>query len=396
MTPALSPRPKAFSVSIVHDDARAAAEEAADELIEGLGSSPDLVLVFFSAEFKADDVIAGLQARLPSTTDVVGCSSFAEVSQDEAVTRSVTALGLRLPGVQWQTFARSPDGRSSYAIGQSVGEEIRGLAPELVFLFPDVLRQNATQLLLGVQSVLGANVPVIGGAPGDTGTFTKTYQVRGGEVLSGGVSGVALRGGIRISTAARSGYTPVGLPRTSTRVEGGNVLLELDGRPALSSYREFLGRRADEMPAVSIEFPLGVIVDARATEAFPPLVRAIFSVDEARQALILGGDIPQGAQVRVLRATREDVIQGAIAATEAAYAAMPDADVAFFFNCMSRKIVLGPRYKEECAASFGVLPKALPRIGFYTFGELSPFGGVSVHHESTFTLALLRFDGQSS
>lgn len=396
-----NPRPpsaKAFSVSIVHSDARSAAAEAAEELLAGLGGVPDLVFCFFSAEYDPGAVAATLRECLPAPTEIVGCSSFAEVGQEEALTHSVTVLGLRCKGVRIQTFAHPAGDLPSADLGRRIGEELGPLNPELVFLFPDVLRQNATQLLIGVQSVLGKSIPVIGGAAADNGTFTKTFQIRNGEVLSGGVCGVALRGGVRVATAARSGYHPVGSPRKSTRVENGNILLELDGQPALRVYREFLGPRADEMPAVSIEFPLGVLDDSRSSEVFPPLVRAIFGIDEQRQALILGGDIVQegvgNGTIRILRATRDEMVKGAVAATEEVLAQQPSADVAFLFNCMSRKVVLGPRYKEECAAAYRLLPKQLPRIGFYTFGELSPFGSSSLHHESTFTLALLQFGGE--
>lgn len=391
-------RARAFSVSIVHSDARSAAEEAAEELLEGLGGPPDLVFCFFSAELDAEQVVAGLRGRLPGPPDVVGCSSFAEVGQDEALTHSVTALGLRLPGLRWQAFAHPASDLSSAELGRRIAEEIRPLHPEVVFLFPDVLRQNATQLLHGLQSVLGTELPILGGAPADSGTFTRTFQVCNDTVLSGGVCGVALRGGVRIATAARSGYHPVGAPRTATRVESGNILLELDGQPALRVYRDFLGARASEMPAVSVEFPLGVLDDGRATEAYSPLVRAIFRIDEERQALILGGDlVQQGAhnsRIRLLRATREDVVKGAVAATQEVAAQMPRPDVALVFNCMSRKVVLGPRYKEECAAAYRLLPQDLPRAGFYTYGELSPHAGASAHHESTFTLALLELRGE--
>jgi hypothetical protein len=197
-----------------------------------------------------------------------------------------------------------------------------------------------------------------------------------------------------VSTGAGSGYTPVAAPRVSSRVEGGNVLLELDGQPALKVYRDLLGPRAAEMPAVSIEFPIGVVEDGASPEAYPPLVRAVFRVDEDRQALVLGADIPQGGTIRILRGDSDDIIKGAKSATEGALAAMPDPDVAFLFNCVSRKVALGERYKEECETAFRVLPADLPRAGFYTFGELSPLAGVSVLHESTFTLALIRFGAQ--
>lgn len=385
---------KAFSVSIVHDDAYSAGQEAAQELRDGLGSAPELVMFFFSADFDAAQVTAGLRSGLPASTQVVGCSSYAEVGQDEALTHSVSALGMRLPGVRFQTFSHPKSAQSSAEVGRQIGEELRELRPELVFLFPDALTQNVTQVLKGLQAVLGESLAVVGGAPGDNGTFTKTFQVRDGEVYSGGVCGVAMRGGIQVATAAACGYHPVGISRISTVVENGNVLLQLDGQPALQVYRDFLGSRASAMPAVSIEFPLGVFADR--DQQAPSVVRAIFAVDEKRQALILGGDIPQGANIRVLRAGREDVVKGAQAATAQALAQQPQPEVAFLFNCMSRKVVLGPRYKEECAATYRLLPKTLPRVGFYTFGELSPQAGTSVHHESTFTLALVRFAGESA
>ena len=63
--------------------------------------------------------------------------------------------------------------------------------------------------------------------------------------------------------------------------------------------------------------------------------------------------------------------------------------MAFLFDCMSRKVVLGTRYKEELRAVFADIPPEVPRIGFYTFGEVSSVQGVAMHHESTFTLAYI-------
>jgi hypothetical protein len=83
---------------------------------------------------------------------------------------------------------------------------------------------------------------------------------------------------------------------------------------------------AAEMPAVSIEFPIGVVGGIlgtqRQTDDSLLLVRAIFRVDEPRGALILGGDIPEGAEVRVTRATKQDIVKGAEEATARAMEAM--------------------------------------------------------------------------
>ena len=71
---------------------------------------------------------------------------------------------------------------------------------------------------------------------------------------------------------------------------------------------------------------------------------------------------------------------------------MPRPSAAFVFDCTSRKVVLGTRYKEEIRAAFAAIPADIPKIGFYTFGEVCPVDGVAKHHESTFTLAFLTVD----
>lgn len=385
---------RAATVSTSHDDAFTAGRDAATELLADLGRAPDLVLLFSSARYDAARVLEGVHSRLPAGVPLVGCSSYAEIDGEQARTSSVTAMGLLLDGVELRTFHVAGRGVDSFAAGREVGEGLKGFAPSLVITFPDVLDMNATQFLLGLQDTLGQETPIVGGASADDGAFRATYQFHGRSVSSGGAVGVALKGRLAVATAARSGYTPIGAMHTSTRVENGNVLLEIDGHAALDIYRNYLGERAAQMPAVSIEFPIGVVGGIVGTQRQADdsllLVRAIFKVDEARGALILGGDIPQGATIRVTRATKQDVVRGAEEATVQALDTMPDPEIALIFSCMSRKSVLGPRFAEECRASFAKLPEGLPKSGFYTFGELSPVQGVTMHHESTYTIVLLK------
>jgi hypothetical protein len=56
---------------------------------------------------------------------------------------------------------------------------------------------------------------------------------------------------------------------------------------------------------------------------------------------------------------------------------------------MGRKLVLGSRYKEEIRRAFARIGGAVPKVGFYTYGEISPVGGVTMFHDQTFTVALL-------
>jgi hypothetical protein len=387
------PTLKAATSSVVHEDAFTAGRDVILELLSELGRAPDLVLLFASSKYDLQRVLDGIHSHLPEGTPLVGCSSYAEIDADEALTASVTAMGLVLEGIEVRTFEVAGRADSASA-GREAGETLREFKPALIIAFPDVLELNASRFLLGLQEAVGKEIPIVGGAAADDGVFLGTHQIHGRHILRGGAVGVALKGPIELATAAKSGYTPIGATHSSTRVVDGKVLLEIDGRPALHFYRDYLGERAAEMPAVSIEFPIAVVGGLVGAQQQGDdgllLVRGIIGFDEARGALLLGADIPEGVDIRVTRATKQDIVRGAEEATGRALEAMPSPDLALIFSCMSRKSVLGPRFKDECRASFARLPEGLPKAGFYTFGELSPVQGVTMHHESTYTIVLLK------
>lgn len=384
---------KAKTVSIIHDDSLTAGERVAAQLLDELGAPPDLVLLFASWRYRHREVLEGIYRHLPAETRLVGCSSYAEINAEEGLGNSATAMGIRLGGVELRTFKIEGIAADPRARGRELGAAVRAFDPALLILLPDGTI-NATRFLLGLQQTVGERLPIVGGMAVDDARFIQTFQLHDREVISGGAVAVALRGPVEIVTVAKSGWLPIGATRTCTKVEGGNVVLEIDGRPALELYRDYLGPRAAEMPSVSVEFPVGLVGGLPSSQKLPDeailLLRSVKGIDEARQALIFGGDIPEGAEIRMTRATKEDIIRGADEASAKVLTAMPDPSLALLFNCGGRKVVLGPRYKEELVATFERLGPNVPRIGFYSCGEFSPVQGVTMHHDETFTMALIK------
>jgi hypothetical protein len=384
---------RAKTASIVHHDPCEAGRELAEELLQQLGGPPALALLFVSTQLDPAKVLAGLRELLP-TTRVVGCSSYAEINSSEALSGSATAMGLSFTDIEFQTFMHDGGGEP-FAAGARFAESVAAFSPNLLILFPDGLAYNCTQLLLGIQSVLGPRFPIVGGIAADDAKFERTWQLFDERCLTGAVVGVALRGPVELVTSARCGWRPVGTTRTATKVVDGNVLLELDGKPALDFYRDYLGDRWSEMPVVAVEFPVGIVGGTIGSQRMESdneilLLRAIKGVDEQRGAILFGGDLPEGAALRMTRASKDDVIAGADTAGAEVLARMPAPSLALVFDCMARKLALGPRYKDEVRATFAALGPDLPKVGFHTFGELSPVDGVTMHHDETFTIALLR------
>ena len=105
------------SFSSVDEDGATAAADAARELCRQLGGVPDWVIGFFSAELKAEDVARGLSTRLPESVPLIGCSSYAEIDSQEAMTRSVVLLGGRASGLTAHTVSLRAEGQSSEQLG---------------------------------------------------------------------------------------------------------------------------------------------------------------------------------------------------------------------------------------------------------------------------------------
>ena len=59
-------------------------------------------------------------------------------------------------------------------------------------------------------------------------------------------------------------------------------------------------------------------------------------------------------------------------------------------SCVGRRLVLGERTEEEVEAVFDVLPKVAQQIGFYSYGEISPYStGHCDLHNQTMTLTTI-------
>ena len=384
---------KAVTASIVHEDAYTAGRQTAIELMARLGPSLDVVLVFATSRHAPERVLEGLWNRLPQRVRLLGCSSFAEIGDDAALSGSVTAMGIDMDGVEWQLFKADTVGDSSLEAGRSFGELLRGFAANLVLILSDGMAVNTAKFIRPLQEILGPECTVIGGVASEQFEFTRTFEFFDRQVLQGGVVALAMKGPIKVATAARAGFQPVGVERTCTRVEDDRLILELDGVSALGLYRDFLGPQITDRPSIGTEFPLALVVetggDYMASDERRQVIRVVRQLDEERGALLCGSDVPEGSRVRMTRATKRDIITAASLAVEEVKRALPAAKIGFIFNCAGRRLVLGARYNEEIRAVYDALDPDLPTIGFYTYGEISPVDGTVMFHGETFTLALI-------
>jgi hypothetical protein len=193
---------------------------------------------------------------------------------------------------------------------------------------------------------------------------------------------------IRIGHGSKGGWDRFGPERLVTR-SNGNVLYELDGRPALGLYKEYLGDRASGLPATGLLFPLSLRASSADSKS---LVRTILAVNEEDQSLTFAGDIPKGFLAQLMKANFDRLVHGASEAASSTRLSVdgPGPTLAIAISCVGRRLVLGERTEEEIEATMDALPKGTRQIGFYSYGEISPYATGSCDlHNQTMTLTTL-------
>ncbi len=352
-----------------------------------LDSPQTLVVVFGAPEYiDSPAPLAELFAAYPSSRRV-GCSTAGEIAGSTVRDASLTVAVMRLERSRVAVVsAKISSADDSRAAGQQLVRQLDPQGLRAVFLLSDGLSINGSELVKGVNSGLMADVVVTGGLAADGDRFKRTWVILDGRPESGCITATGFYGDdLRVWHGSRGGWDSFGPERRITRSKG-NVLYELDGKPALALYKEYLGARASGLPATGLLFPLSIRADVSDTRH---LVRTILAVDETNQSMTFAGDVPTGHLAKLMRANFDRLVMGASDAASAAAAGGPAGDptLAVAISCVGRRLVLGERIEEETEATLEHLPPGTQQIGFYSYGEISPYAsGACDLHNQTMTL----------
>lgn len=351
-----------------------------------------LIIVFGASAYLENSApLRELAEKFPASK-IVGCSTAGEISDSTVAFGTLSGAIVRFEKTAIETaFAPVFHADESFAAGVQIAKSLS--KPDLrgILILSDGLNVNGSELVKGINSVLPEDVTVTGGLAGDDAKFRKTWVLQNGEPQSNVVSAVGFYGeNIKIGHGSEGGWDIFGPERRITKSKG-NQLFELDGRLALDLYKDYLGERANQLPASALYFPLAI----RSTTDDKQIVRTILNVDESSNSMIFAGDVPQGSYAQLMRGNFDHLIEGA---ADAAFMAQKNfaADkttLSIAISCIGRRLILGERTEEELEAVLDELPENTTQIGFYSYGEISPFtSGYCDLHNETMTLTLISED----
>ena len=362
-------------------------------LIDKLGRTPDICWLFCSAKSGIKNLLKGVIAAV-NTDNLIGCTTDGEISDKGFTSHSAVLAGIVTDRIDFHLSVAENLSQDSESAGRRLARNLPK-STRYLQLFSDGITGNGCAILRGISSVFGGKLPVSGGTAGDDGRFVKTWQFAGGEMLTDAAVAVGFSGNFRLGIGIRSGWAIIGLRKKVTRASG-NTLFELNGEPALKVYERFLGKYASKLPAIGVEYPLGLLGkagDVGTTDY--SLLRATMSVNRKEGSITFAGEIPEGAEVSLTCGDIASVLRASEEAARSALRDLGNATVAmiFCYSCMARKIVLGSRTREEVALIRQRIGFGLPITGFYSYGEYSPVScrSTSYLHNETATVSVIGF-----
>ncbi len=355
------------------------------------GQEPKGGLLFCGINFDHQYIIKSINDRWPDL-ELIGCTTDGEISSELGFQEdSITLLLLGGNKIHFSSglgkeVSKDINSASKNAVIEALSKTDQ--KPAICFMLPQGLVVNSERILRNVKHELGSKIPVFGATAADQWKFTGTLQFYKDKVVTDTVPVLILSGPLKYSYAVESGWKPIGHHGIVTKSDG-NILIEVDGKPAINFYKSLLGDKGVPSP----EYPMAIMDDnneiiyLRATPGS--------DVNKDTGAITFIAEIPEGSKIQIAVATRDDILtacRNAVLNSKQNYPEGKDPQLAILFSCAGRKFLLGSHTKEEVEIVKSELKENLPIIGFYGYGEIGPQNSIETNskfHNQTFISILL-------
>jgi hypothetical protein len=349
-----------------------AATAALDAALGGLsGAIPRAALVFVGVGVDPRVVLGEITSRLPGVP-LIGGTTMAELSRslgpvDCSVLIALFAGEALAVGAG---FGREEHAGTSAAVAVEQAASALNAPAKLCICIANGIHQSLDAVGRTLSARLGPDVLVVGaGSCGEVNAGEmQPQEFFGSEVFERSVTVLLLGGALRVAHAIGLGWKPVGEDHTVTRVIDGQLLVELDGRPAAEVFERYLGR-AGGSGVSYVHHPLAVEV------AHGTLLRAGVAAGPLPGSYVLAGEISEGAKLRFCefdRGALASTTHDAAARTLAGWQGSPPT-AALVFECLTRWNVLGTSVRRSHESLQQLLSPETVLVGAYVGGELAPF-----------------------
>ncbi|MGH7031771.1 MAG: FIST signal transduction protein [Stellaceae bacterium] len=290
------------------------------------------------------------------------CSAASEVFDEPAAVAMIAAL----PSEGFRIFAATDNPGADLPRRHAAWIEKSG--PALALVHADPRCPDLTKAAVDVAAASGAFL--VGGLVSHRCESPLVAQIAGEEGLGGnGIAGLLLAPEIAVATSLTQGCMPIG-PAHRIDEARDNIVMVIDGRPALSVFCEDIGPElAQDLRRLGGVIFAGLPVAGSDTGDY--LVRNVMAIDPGRGWVVLGAEIAAGDPILFCRrdpdSARRDMAR-MVRQLAGRLNGPPKAGI--YVSCVAR----GAALFGEPAVETELIREGLgdfPLIGFFANGEIS-------------------------
>ncbi|WP_119302390.1 FIST signal transduction protein [Dongia deserti] len=271
---------------------------------------------------------------------------------------AVSALIADLPDDSFRVFP----GRGDDAAGAG-SEWFEAQRPNVAIVHADPRAQRLPLMLDRLAEASGAYL--VGGLASSRGAMVQIA----GEVSEGGASGAWIGSSINLVAGLSQGCAPIGPAHVATTAQK-NVVMEIDGRPALDVFKEEIG----EMLARNLERCANFIYAALpvgGSDTGDYLVRNLMGIDPNKGWIAIGDQIESGDGIMFTKRDRSTANADLVKMLESVKKRIArPIQGGLYFSCLSR----GHNLFGDAGTEMAILRDHLgdiPLAGFFANGEIS-------------------------
>ncbi|MDO9528503.1 MAG: FIST N-terminal domain-containing protein [Syntrophales bacterium] len=380
----------------VKNEESEAVEEAVSSVKAQLGdNTPEFALLFSTVGYDPAEILNEVRKCLPNTSIYGGTSCLSVQTADGLHVGEVGSLALLAVSSQNITFgvggadiedftsAREAGKAAVQAAIEATGKD--GL-PKLVLM--TAAPGEEEELLLGINDIIGNDIPVIGGSSGDNDITGQWRQFANDNVYSNGISLTAIYTDLKIGWAFEAGYLRTENRGEVTRAEG-RVIYEIDGRPAAEVYNEWTGGLVSEeldnggsVLSKTTIYPLAKVINGEEEEyslSIHPL-----SINATDHSLSVFANVEDGDELMLMHGDWELLLNRALTTPSKALESnnISEDDVVFgiYTFCAGTMLSIPEDEMPKMPSLVGSVIGDAPFIGTFTFGEQGYIVGVGNCH----------------
>jgi len=351
----------------------------------------DLAIVYSTEKHDAGQLRNGLRSVIGPSARLIGGYAVGIITADRLgyEGHQVGVAVVASDSLQIEMFIEEGLPDNERGVGLALARQIASCRyrgePNLLLMYDAVKRSAAEGLALnmatpfieGMSEVLHIWPPAAGVGMTGSMQWNPTSQWFDNRIEQNTAMALVLAGGARMDTIIMHGCKPSGAYHEITKADE-NIILEIDGRPALEVIAQMLGTTSDRSWE---EYPLFVTLGLNKGDKFAEFKeenyanRLCMAIDKDRRALVMfEPDLVSGSEVRLMRRSIDFEYIGARAGRLLDGLAGRAPFLSIYIDCAARASAYCGTEREEAEEVQRIIGSRMPLLGMYSGVEIAKVG----------------------